>query len=677
MRSGRETVLRQIPIFSQTLAQKLLISIVSSIVSVSALASAPDTSAWYRQATGYHIWIKSFADSNDEDQVGDIQGIIDRFGYLNDGDPDTGGDLGIDLILLSPFYLSERTSDDPMDNIHGYDVLDYYTVNPRFGDEKTLKSLLELAHQRGVKVLFDFVPGYTSIKHPWFIDSAAGGQKRNWYVWQDQPSNDWQAAWGGGQWHDVWKPHGDRYFYTYFQSAEIADLNLHNPYVRAEMEKVLKYWLDFGFDGARVDGAPYLIEDGPGLQADRAGTFKLLQDYRSIADSYSPAKVLLAETWRPREQVGNYFGDGSNQIHLGLDFNWAWAATEVVDNIAPDAVADLKRYQRQNFPSGYQMATFLSNHDSYLPRPLTRYEGNANKAFIAAAMQILGQGTPMIFYGNELGLKGKPRPDAELRALFNWQDVERQTAKPHSLLSGYRDLLQIRHQYQAITHGSELPVVTRQYGVSSFMRLYQGSGVVILINASSSEQQATLDLMPFFKSVESESLSEDWAHLSLLLGKVKIPAVIDSVTASKVEVARIPPNSVTVLYLGAEPQKLIDGYYPNVVAPTTLPNIQAPALTSLFLRGSMNDWGGSLPMSRGDDGLWSIVTQLSHGRYEYKFEVSGQSSWGLNWGDNENDQRGEVDGSNIRLQLAESGCYQFWFDEVTRRYGFQLAEGCD
>lgn len=646
--------------------------------SASALSPLSAKADWYRSATIYHIWIKSFADSDDPDQVGDLQGIIDRFDYLNDGDPESFQDLGIDTILLSPFYQSARSSSDPTDNIHGYDLTDHYSINPLFGDEETLAALLELAHSRGVRVLFDFVPGYTSILHPWFIDSAQGGEKRNWYLWDADPDPAWQAAWGGGEHWDVWKPHGDRFCYSYFQSAEIADLNFHQPDVRREMEDVLRFWLQKGFDGARIDGTPYLVEDGPGKQADRPGTMKLLQRYRRIAKQMDPKRILMGETWRPHSKVGAYFGNGEDQIHLGIDFNFAWAVTEVVKRTDQRALKRLKSAQREDHPPGSQMATFLSNHDSFVARPITQYSGDAQRALLAAAFQLLGEGTPMIFYGNELGLPGKVWPDAELRALFNWQDVERQRQQPNSLLNGYRTLLRIRQSFAAARSGREVPLLTARSDLHAWLRVsaaeqsnYPGA-LLTIVNTGNNQSRLTLD----FNAIGETGL-QPGDQVSALVGTPVYPPELVDGKLSAFEISGMPPKSVTVLYIGEERVARFAGYQDSIDASTTPVLLKRPPLNSLYLRGSMNNWDSSLPMTRDPEGRWQRNVYLQAGRYEYKFEISGTSHWGLNWGDNDRDGYGDVDGTNIRTQISSQGCYLFEFNETDLGFKVEPGDQCD
>lgn len=635
-------------------------------------ASVVSDSDWYRSAVFYHIWIKSFAASHQDHAVGDIQGIIKHFDYLNDGMPNAGNDLEIDAILLSPFYLSARSSEDPLDNIHGYDVVDYYQVNPIFGDKNDLKQLLQLAHSRGVKVLFDFVPAYTSIKHPWFLNAASGGDKQDWYVWDKKPSSQWGAAWGGGRWQDVWKAHSGSYFYSYFQSPEIADLNLYNPQVRDALKKILTYWLDFGFDGARIDGAPYLIEDGPGKQADRPETFKILQEYRAIADSYPDKKVLIAETWRPAKVVAKYFGNGHNQIHMGFDFDFAWQISEAIKRGNDRGLKRLYWQQSKGFPLGAQNAAFLSNHDSYLARPMSLYEGNANKALQAASLQILSNATPFIFYGNELGMLGEHKPDAQLRALFNWQDVDLQLALPNSLLNQYRHLMKIRRDFSFIDHATLHYLDTHTNKVFAYALSTEQQAIIVLINTNKNASSARVDIAKIPSLVKTTQAQ----HLMPVFGNPIQNTTNGAGLKHRYTLKQLAADSVTVMYFGTQKVKLLTNYPGKLIATTKDLITKSVALQRLFLRGDMNTWDGSLPMQLNERGQWQIQVRLEKGNYQYKYEVNGESLWGRNWGDNEANGIGDIDGKNIQLRVHSAGCYLFSFDSKTRRHDVALEEKC-
>ncbi len=613
--------------------------------------AADDSDAWYRTATIYHVWLKSFAASK-PGAVGSFDGLIEKLDYLNDGDPATTTDLGVNTLLLSPFYKAARMSAEPTDNMHGYDLTDYYQLNPYLGDRAALKRLLDAAHARGMQVLFDFVPGYTSVEHPWFQDAKENGPLRDWYIWSEQPDPAWGAAWGGGQWHDVWKPAGDSYFYSYFQSAEIADLNLTNPEVIDTLNYVLKYWLQFGFDGARIDGAPYLVEEGPGKAADTEGTLQRIREFRQTARGVGEDKLLVGELWRPEYQLARYF-EGAPGMQMGFDFDGAKAIAKTV--LGRDVEAYNAHVQnRQLLPESALLSQFLSNHDSFLPRPQTQYKGNANMSRNAAVLQWLGQGVPIVYYGNEIGMTAEAQPDAALRMPFVWQTVELQNADPDSLLSWYRYLSHLRAHYPVFVSGAQQPLQTTADLATGFYRQLGEQVALVAINSSYAEQTVTF---------EAEQIDHRDAKICPLLGAPNSRWQPEL----KQWTVQLPAYGTSVVMLGTcqPPVRYLTSH--EVKAPQALVRT-ALALPSLYLRGSMNGWGGNLSMQKDSDGIWQIETDLPAGRHEYKFEVNGQQQWGLNWGDSEGDGIGDVDGRNLRLWVPEARCYRFRFDPETLAY---------
>ena len=212
--------------------------------------------AWWNDTVFYEVFVRSFQDS-DGDGIGDLQGLIDRLDYLNDGDPATASDLGVTGIWLMPVAQSP--------SYHGYVTADYYTVEQDYGSNEGFQRLIDEAHRRGIKVLVDLVLNHTSIEHPWFIDSASGpdSDKRDWYIWR--PSDDGsRAPWVGGG--PVWHKQGDAYYFGLFWEG-MPDLNYRNPEVTAEMQNAARFWLEeMGVDGFRLDAAP-LTATADGFQA--------------------------------------------------------------------------------------------------------------------------------------------------------------------------------------------------------------------------------------------------------------------------------------------------------------------------------------------------------------------------------------------------------------------------
>lgn len=617
---------------------------------------------WYFDTVFYHIFIKSFADSNDNDQVGDIKGIIEKLDYLNDGNPNTNSDLGITGIILSPFYESARKSINPQDNIHGYDVIDYYKVNSLFGSKNDLKKLIKEANKRNIKIIFDFVPNYTSTLHPWFIDSKNGGKKRNWYMWDKKPSKDWKPSWGKKSWDAVWKYTNGSYFFTFFQTKECADLNLQNRQVINELNKVMRYWLDIGFAGMRVDAAKFLVEEGPLKQYNTPSTHALLKEYRQILNSYTPPKVMIAEASSSAQALKEYYGNGKDELHMSFGFPFAGAVLSSVSGVKPDSVNDLIEYERKNYPVGYRTANIISNHDVFFSRPYTQYNENAKKCVLAAAFNILSNGTPVIYYGNEVGMKGYRTPDVNLRKVLNWKDIERQSKDANSLLSWYKYLIQIRNKYNSIKKGDHLPIKVTNKNTTAFLRSYDLENIIVVINPSNKIQTTKLNL---------SNLPIPFEKIQIILGEANLSNNLTNDNISSFKIENLHPNSLLVLYVGNKLQNKIYTSSKKINAKTTdmIFNIK---YSSMFLRGSMNNWAGDIAMKRTGKNLWQTTVLLNKGNYEYKFEISGKNQWQVNWGNNENDNIADVDGQNISIEISEKGKYKFTFDEKTKKYSVSL-----
>ncbi|HJW71827.1 MAG TPA: alpha-amylase family glycosyl hydrolase, partial [Geothrix sp.] len=370
--------------------------------------------------------------------------------------------LGVNTLWLSPIFECGYKGD----NMHGYDTTDYYAINDRFGTRADLKALIDAVHGRGMRILFDFVPNHTSTSHAWFTSDAT---RDTWYIWNPGQPSGWGFPWGGGTSQDVWKPSGNAYFYTSFGVGSLADLNYANPAVQAEMRKIQAFWLDRGFDGMRVDAVRYLFESGPGQQADQPATHAQLRTFRALLDEYNSgdlhphpggdparhsAKAMIAEAWtNDASGVAPYYGNGSNEFHMCLDFSAPWAVSNMINRGDSTQLSSLWEYERQIFPAGYRSAVFDSNHDNLISRPGTQYGGNKAKIILAEAMTLLSPGTPILYYGNELGMAGRSGTDLNLRQPMDWGAASIQANEPDSILSWCKYLIQARKTYPALRGG--------------------------------------------------------------------------------------------------------------------------------------------------------------------------------------------------------------------------------
>lgn len=510
---------------------------------------------WYQDAVIYHIWVKAFADGVYQDGIGDLPGIQSKLDHLQS--------LGVNTLWLSPIFECDYKGS----NMHGYDTTDYYAVNDRFGTKADLKALIDAVHARGMRILFDFVPNHTSTKHPWFTNA---GTRDSWYLWKPAQDPGWGFPWGGGTSQDVWRPSGGRYFYTSFGVDSLADLNFYNPAVQAEMQKVQAYWLDRGFDGMRVDAARYLCESGPGQAADQPDTHARLQAFRALLDEYSsgdahphpggdPArhssKVMIAEAWtNDATGVTPYYGNGTNEFHMCLDFSAPWATYNAISKGDATQLTSLWELEQRTYPVGSRPATFDSNHDNLISRPGTQYGGSKAKVILAEALNLLSPGTPILYYGNEVGMTGQSGTDLNLRQPMDWAAVAAQTGQPDSILSWCKYLIQARRTYPALRGG--YATLATDVGPGKALAYLRDAGterVLVVANLSATAQTVVI---PGLTALGVPAGGPVQAILGDLKGVTALSG--DAYTATS-----LPPYGVRVLYVaGSGFQSTLHGDLP-------------------------------------------------------------------------------------------------------------------
>lgn len=486
------------------------------------LAGAP---GWEADAIVYHVWVKAFADGAHGDGIGDLPGLRSRLDHLQG--------LGVNTLWLSPIFACDYRGE----NMHGYDTTDYYALNPLFGRKADLKALLDDAHGRGMRVLFDFVPNHTSTRHPWFTDPASRGTR---YVWKDAVPTGWGFPWGGGASGDVWRPAHGAYFYTSFATESLADLNWESPQVRADLQAVATYWMDRGFDGMRVDAARYLHETGPGQQADQPATHARWKEFRTLLDGYTAKgspKVMISEAWTDSASgVIPYQGSGSDEFHLTLDFSAPWAVSNAITRADATQLSSLWEYERDHFTA--RSAVFDSNHDNLISRPGTQYGGDARKVILHEALVLLAPGMPILYYGNEVGMAGQSGTDLNLRRPMDWSVVAAQGGQPDSILAWVRYLAQARRTYPAL-RGTYATVPTDAgAGVLAYLRGAGAQRVLVVANLTDRAQS------PVLQGLSSLGIPSGGA-VQAILGDLKGSTALQGDTY---RVQDLPPYGVRVLH---------------------------------------------------------------------------------------------------------------------------------
>lgn len=439
---------------------------------------------WWNDAVFYEVFVRSFYDS-DGDGVGDLNGLIEKLDYLNDGDPNSDDDLGVTGIWLMPVMESP--------SYHGYDVVDYFQVDQEYGTNEDFLRLMDEAHARGIHVIVDLVLNHTSVEHPWFEESRdPGSERRDWYIWQED-APDYPGPWG----QDVWHETGNGAYYGVFWEG-MPDLNYDNPEVTAEMQDVARFWLeDMGADGYRLDAIKHLIEDGE-VQENTPATHSWMEGFYTVYKGANPDALAVGEVWSSTAEVLQYIGD---EVDLAFEFDMALAILDSVDSGRRDSFANAQENVIANYPPG-QYAVFITNHDQN--RVMSQLGNDVEKAKLAGTLLLTSPGVPFIYYGEEIGMRGI-KPDEDLRRPMQWSDaagagfttgepwrpphqtytdfnVAEQAADPASLLNHYRALIQLRNDHPALRFGEWQAVEVPGHDVYAFLRYTANEVILVLLN---------------------------------------------------------------------------------------------------------------------------------------------------------------------------------------------------
>ncbi len=471
---------------------------------------------WAEGIVFYQVFVRSFADS-DGDGIGDFNGLIAKLDYLNDGDPETDADLGVEGLYLMPIFEAASS--------HGNDTIDYEAIDPDYGTMEDFQHFLDAAHERGIKVVLDFSINHTSRRHPWFVDSASGAEAehRDWYVWRDDDPG-WKQPWGaqnGSTWHAA----NGAYYYGLF-GAGMPDLNFDSSGARAEVKRLARTWLDRGVDGLRLAATRHIHASGPAaLQNDRPQTYAFWRDFSTEIRSYHPDALLLGETPASTPVIATYYGDTSGvtrgyALPMHLDFPLADAVGSSVWQGDPRPIAQTLHEIRTYYPAGVLSGTFLSHHDR--ARLARRLGDDTAKLQVAAAILLTLPGTPFLYYGQELGMHdgvtGEGDPDTRTPMAWDgnrgggfttgrpWHafapgraeaNVAAQTDDLGSLLGYHRRLIHLRHSWPALQQG-ELQLLTDPGRASEaliFLRTHGDQRLLVAHNLSAVKaHEGPLDL---------------------------------------------------------------------------------------------------------------------------------------------------------------------------------------
>lgn len=477
---------------------------------------------WWQTGIIYQIYPRSFQDSNG-DGIGDLRGVIQRLDHLTW--------LGVNVIWLSPIYPS------PMADF-GYDISDYKGIHPIFGTMDDFEVLIDEIHKRGMKLILDLVPNHSSDQHPWFLESRSSkdNPKRNWYIWKDaqqdgSPPNNWLSVFGGSGWE--WDETTKQFYYHAFLKEQ-PDLNWRNPEVQQALLDVMRFWLDKGVDGFRVDVMWHMIKDEllrnnppnpqyeqwmatyeqllPVYSTDQPEVHNIIQMMRKLTDEYHE-RVIIGEIYLPIHRLVAYYGNENDGTHLPFNFlliGTPWDATKLSFVI--------NEYESMLPKDGWPNWV-LGNHDQ--PRIASRV--GLAQTRIAAILLLTLRGTPTMYYGDEIGMHDVPIPFEEVqdpqglnmpdknlsrdpsRTPMQWDDsrnggfsegkpwlrlsrhygvlnIQSEKPKSHSILSLYKLLIALRQSEPSLMSGAFIPVYSDLQTIAYIRHLKGYDRFFILLN---------------------------------------------------------------------------------------------------------------------------------------------------------------------------------------------------
>jgi maltose alpha-D-glucosyltransferase/alpha-amylase len=536
----------------------------STVAATGGETAAGATPHWYKDAVIYQLHIKAFYDSND-DGIGDFRGLTEKLDYVKD--------LGVNTIWLLPFYPSPLRDD-------GYDVADYRDVHPSYGTRADFQHFVREAHRRGLRVITELIVNHTSDQHAWFQAARRapkGSLKRDYYVWSDSPdkyagtriifTDTEKSNWS---WDEVAKAY---YWHRFFSHQ--PDLNFDNPQVRKAIFRVMRYWLDMGVDGFRLDAIPYLCEREGTNNENLPETHAVLKELRAMVDAHYPNRLLLAEANQWPEDVREYFGD-ADECHMAYHFPLMPRMYMAIAQEDRHPISEIMQ-QTPDIPDSCQWAIFLRNHDELTLEMVTSKERDYMYQFYAAdkrarinlgirrrlapllendvgriklmnSLLLSMPGSPVLYYGDEIGMGdniylgdrdgvrtpmqwrperngGFSRADPQrlylppvMDAIYGYEavNVESQQRDPSSLLHWTRRLLSVRASSAAFGRGTLVILKPGNRKILAYLREHGDEIILCVANLARSAQPVELDLARFKGRVPLE-----------LMGRTPFPPIGD------------------------------------------------------------------------------------------------------------------------------------------------------
>jgi glycosidase len=500
---------------------------------------------WWNDAVFYEIFVRSFRDS-DGDGIGDFNGITEKLDYLHE--------LGVRGLWLMPI--------NPSPSYHGYDVTDYYAVNPDYGTMDDFKNLLEEAHKRDIKIIIDLVLNHSSSKHQWFQSALTSGSEfHDWYVWSETDPGT-LGPWGAKAWY---RASNGQYYYAIFWD-QMPDLNYNNSSVREEAKEMTSFWLqDVGVDGFRLDAVRYLVEDAQLADSDSNHSF--LEEWGEHYRSMNPLAFSVGEAWTDNANVKEYT-DSNKELASAFNFDLSNAILKSINESNNTSLRFVLQTTIRDFPD-QDNANFITNHD--MPRVMNQLATDREqRAKVAAGILLTAPGIPFIYYGEEIGMSGT-KPDELIRTPMQWNDsqgagftegtpwepinsdftfvnVADQTGDAASLLEHYRSFIQLRNDHPALRIGKTYVAQSNSNKLLSYLRVGNDESLLVVIN------------------IDNEPVTDYRLELSLgpLSGQYTATSFLDTSTINSLQandqggfdeyvpLEELPPYSIYIIQLTSQ-----------------------------------------------------------------------------------------------------------------------------